>query len=114
MTEQNPSPPFRWERSPNYRTFFCNYFKFRFNVGDASVTFSQFDEDPGSPTQNVIQEQINITMSWAQLKQLGEYIGVAVQEMEREIGPIANIGLPEEELQKQASAIIKGFMIRKQ
>ena len=114
MTEQGQPHAFRWERSPNYRTFFSNFFKFRFSAGDASVTFSQFDEDPGSPTQNIIQEQVNITLSWVQLKQLGRYIEVAVQEMEGKVGPIANIGLTKEELRDQAIGIINDFQIQKQ
>lgn len=113
MTDQEVSPPFRWERSPNYRTFYASFFKFRFAVGDGSITFSQYSEDPGSPTQNVIQEQVNVVMSWPGLKQLGEYISVAVQEMEREVGPIASLGISKEELRQQAIAIIKEFAIRK-
>ncbi|MBH0180507.1 MAG: hypothetical protein HP490_02195 [Nitrospira sp.] len=114
MSEQNIEPLARWERSPNFRAFFCNYFKFRFNVGDVSITFSQYDEDPGSPTQNIIREQMNITMSWAHLKQFGTFIDVAVKEMEREVGPIPNIVISEKELQEQAHSIIKGFVLRKQ
>jgi hypothetical protein len=113
MTEPNASQLPRWERSPNFRTIFSSYFQFRYSVGDGNITFSQYSEDPGSPTQNIIQEEVRIIMSWPSLKLLGEYLTTAVQEMERELGPIATVGLPKEELRKQAVAIVKGFGIRK-
>ena len=113
MAEQGSSEQVRHERHPDYRRFFSNSFLFRFSAGDGNITFSELTEAPGAPLQNIIQEQANITMSWSQLKMLGEYITIAVQEMENELGPIINVGLPKEELQKQARAIIKGFAIRK-
>ena len=113
MTEPNASQPIRWERAPNFRAFFSSYFNFRYSVGDGNLTFSQFSEDPGSPTQNIVQEEVRVIMSWTSLKLLGEYITTAVQEMEREVGPIPSVGLPKEELRKQAVGIIKGFDIRK-
>ena len=113
MAEQEAAPQLRSERSSDYRRFSSNHFFLRFAPGEANVTFSQLIDVPGSTLQDVIQEQANITMSWPQLKMLGEYISATVQAMEREVGPITSIGLPVEELQKQSNQIIKGFVIRK-
>lgn len=113
MAEQEASQKLLAERSPDYRRFFSNHFFLRFAPGEANITFSQLVDIPGSTSQDVIQEQANITMSWPQLKMLGEYISWTVQAMEHEVGPIASVGLPMEELQKQSTEIIKGFTIRK-
>ena len=113
MAEQEAVPQLRTERSPDYRRLFSNHFFLRFAPGDANITFSQLIDVPGSTSQDVIQEQVNITMSWTQLKMLGEYISSTVQAMEREVGPITSMGLSIEELQKQSNDIIKGFVIRK-
>jgi hypothetical protein len=115
MTEPaEPKILIEWERSPDYRRVFSNYFLLRFAPGDANITFSQTIDHPGSSLQNVFYEHINITMSWPHLKLLGEYVTMAVQEMERAVGPIVSVGITKEELQKQAVAIIKEFAIRKQ
>lgn len=101
-------------RVPDYRRVFSNHFFIRFAPGDTSITFSQLiDEPPGASLQNVIQEHVNIIMSWTQLKMLGEYISATVQEMEREVGPITTIGPSIEQLEEQSREIIKGFAIRK-
>ena len=113
MTDKDLPPQFQWERSPDYRSFYSNNFMFRFSAGDGSITFSRFTETPGAQNQNVVLEQVNIHMSWATLKMLGEYVMTAVQEIEREVGPIVYIGLPKEELRKQTGSIIKSFVIQK-
>ena len=106
MSEQS-----HWERSPNYQAFFSNAFRLRFTVGDANITFAQFMETPGADQQNNILEHMNVTMSWPQLKMLAEYMNVAVQEMEREVGPIPRLAIPREELRENALAIIRAFTI---
>ncbi len=113
MAEQEVSQQFSWERASDYRRIFSNHLNFRFAPGEGNITFSQLTETPGSPIQNQILEHINITMSWPQLKLLGEYIAVVIQEMEPEVGPIVSVGIPKEELRKQALAIIKKFHIVK-
>lgn len=113
MTEQEVPQTNPTERAADYRRFFSNHFFLRFAPGDANITFSQLIDSPGSTAQDVIQQQANITMSWIQLKMLGEYISVAVQAMEQEVGPIISIGPSTDELQKQSSEIVKGFAIRK-
>lgn len=113
MAEQEASQQYSWERPSDYRRVFSNHFNFRFAPGEGNITFSQFTETPGSPLQNQILEHINITMSWPQLQLLGEYLAVVIQEMEREFGPIVSLGIPKEELRKQALAVIKEFRILK-
>lgn len=113
MAEQQTSQQPQWERSPDFRTIFSNHFNFRFAPGDGNITFSQLVDAPGSAMQNIVMEQINITMSWPQIKNLVRHLNAVVQEMEEEYGPITTIGLTDEELRQQASYIISGFTGRK-
>ena len=114
MAEQEAAPEVQSDRSPDYRRFFSNHFYLRFAPGDANITFAQLIGLPGFSPQNIIHEQANITLSWPQLKLLGEYISATVRVMEREVGPIPSVGLTMEELEKQSTEIVKGFAIRKQ
>jgi hypothetical protein len=52
-------------------------------------------------------------MAWPQLKQFAAYIVIAIEEMERQLGPIPRTGLTDIELQDQARSIIKDFMVHK-
>ncbi len=114
MTESEaPQNLLQWERSPEYRRIFSNHFNFRFAPGDGNITFSQTTEPPGASPQNVILEHINITMSWPHLKMLGEYLSMAVEAVEQEVGPIVSIGISREELRKQAAAIVSDFVMQK-
>ena len=113
MDEHDAAPQSRTDRAPEFRRIFSNHFFIRFAPGDTNITFSQLIDVSGSSEQNVIQEQVNIVLSWTQLKMLGEYVSSAVQAMERDGGPIITTGLSVEELQKQSTEIVKGFTIRK-
>ena len=113
MGEQESGQNLVTERIPDYRRIFSNHFFIRFAPGDTSITFSQLIDTPGSSVQNIIQEHVNITMSWTQLKMLGEYISATVQEMERDVGPITTIGPSVEQIEKQSREIIKGFAVRR-
>ena len=113
MPEQEKSQNMSWERAEDYRLIYSNNFLFRFSVSDGSITFSQFTESPGSIVQNKVLERATVSMSLPQIKLLAEYMTVSIQELERELGPIATVGLSTEELRKQAKEIISGLGIRK-
>lgn len=102
-----------FERHPDFRRFFSNHFYLRFGPGDANITFSQQINIHSAGPQNTIQDLTNITMSWTQLKMLGEFISSTVQAMEREVGPIVSIGPSLDALQRQSTEIVKSFAIRK-
>ena len=99
----------QWQRSPDYRSLFSNHFRFRFGPEDGNITFSEFTDTPGSDAMIILQEHIRINMSLGQIKMLGEYINVSVQEIESQIGPIRYTGPTKDNLQKMAAAIVKNF-----
>jgi len=101
------------ERSPEYRTIFSNHFRFRFSPSDGRITFSEFMDSPCSELINVMREHIAVSMTWPQIKMLSEFLTAAVEEVEKQVGPIVSLGPTADELRKQSGEIIKAFSVRK-
>jgi hypothetical protein len=78
-----------YTRSADYKEVFVNLFKGRIGNGEAAILFSKITHTPSlAATPNVVEEQVEITMTWVQLKILSIYIGDIVQGIEDELGVI--------------------------
>ena len=75
-----------WARSPAFRQIYASFSKLRFGPGDCTIVLGAYADSPGISGPVIYQEEIGITMSWAQLKALATQLTDAVRAVEKEMG----------------------------
>jgi hypothetical protein len=76
-------------RSAEYRSIYSDIFRARIGSGDATLIFSRLTHSPSiAAAGNVIEEQVEVVMSWPHLKMLEHTLRNLVDAIEQEIGEI--------------------------
>jgi hypothetical protein len=76
-------------RAADYKTIYSNVFRTRVGNGDITIVFSRATHVPSLAVQgNIIEEQVEIVMSWQQLKMLQEGLRAPVDGIDKEVGEI--------------------------
>lgn len=76
-------------RSSEYKVVFSNAFRTRVGTGDITLIFSRVTHTPSvAIAGTIIEEQVEIAMSWPQLKQLAMALTSIVNAIEQEVEEI--------------------------
>ncbi len=76
-------------RSPEYKVVYSNVFRTRVGGGDITLIFSRITHVPSiAVAGDVVEEQIEVVMSWQQLKQFEMALKSVVDAIEQEVGEI--------------------------
>jgi hypothetical protein len=76
-------------RSPDYKTIYSNLFRTRIGNGDITLVCSRITHAPSlKAAANIVEEQVEVVMSWPQLKMLEQMLRSLVDTLEQEIGEI--------------------------
>jgi hypothetical protein len=76
-------------RSADYRTIYSNVFRTRVGNGDVTVIFSRLTHNPSiTAAGDVIEEQVEIVMTWSQLKMFAQALRTLVDVIDQEVGEI--------------------------
>jgi hypothetical protein len=76
-------------RSPEYKTLYSNIFRPRVGAGDITIIFSKLTHSPSlMAVADVVEEQVEVVMSWPQLKMFTETLSTLVEAIDEEIGEI--------------------------
>lgn len=79
-----------FRRSPDYRTIFSDLHRFRLGNGTVNIVFSKTAHVPGiqmNPT--VFEEEVEIVVSWMQLKMITMNLAMTIHAIEQELGEIS-------------------------
>jgi hypothetical protein len=89
MSDNQP-PQISITRSPDYRRIYLDFIRSRIGNGDITVVICKTTHDPNAlvPNVNGVYEEIEVTMSWTQLKLVHAIFGNFVEAIEHETGPI--------------------------
>jgi hypothetical protein len=96
-------------RSPLFRAFFSDFMRNRIGPGTFTVIFGAVVDDPGAPFANILQEEAQVTMSWAQLKTITTFFSEIVEIIESETGQIALPAQITEETQTRKESVRRNF-----
>ena len=76
-------------RSADYKTIYSNAFRSRVGNGDVTVIFSRLAHNASiTAAGDVIEEQVEIVMSWSQLKMFAQALHTLVDAIDQEVGEI--------------------------
>jgi hypothetical protein len=76
-------------RSPAYRTIFSNVFRTRLGAGEVTLIFSRLAHRPSiAAAVDSIEEEVEIVMSWPQLKMFIKTLQGVVEAIDSEVGEI--------------------------
>jgi hypothetical protein len=76
-------------RSADYRTIYSNVFRTRVGNGDVTVIFSRLTHNPSiTAAGDVIEEQVEIVVTWSQLKMFAQALRTLVDVIDQEVGEI--------------------------
>src|SRR5690349_3187403 len=76
-------------RSPEYRAIFSDIVRTRVGNGECAIIFSKATHVPGvNIATSVIEEQIEVIVTWAELKALSLTMASLVEGIEAEMGPL--------------------------
>jgi hypothetical protein len=78
-----------WGRSALYRVIYCHLFRTRLSPGDITLTVGTVTDQRPGETNLMIEDQIAIVLSWAEMKMLAQHLSVLVATIEQDIGPIS-------------------------
>jgi hypothetical protein len=78
----------KWARSPAFRSIFSNFFQYRLGYGEIAVMLGTITSDSTPAGTAVLEQEAEIFMTWAQLKNLTLTMQLVIQTIESEIGPI--------------------------
>jgi hypothetical protein len=80
---------FTFTRAPEYRTIISDFHRARVGNGTANIIFSQVSHAPSAQILgNIIEEKVELVLSWTQLKMVSMNLASIVKAIETEIGPI--------------------------
>jgi hypothetical protein len=76
-------------RSADYKTIYSSVVRTRIGNGDVSIVFSKTTHAPSAAfNANIIEEQVEVVMSWVQAKMFKEVLVSLLQAVDEEIGEI--------------------------
>jgi len=76
-------------RAPDYKVCFSDFHRSRVGNGTYTIVFSKVAHAPSSQMlANIIEEHVEIIMSWTQLKMVAENMVSAISAIEAEVGTI--------------------------
>lgn len=76
-------------RSADYKTIYSNVFRSRVGNGDVTIIFSRLAHNASiTAAGDVIEEQVEIVMSWSQLKMFAQALHTLVDAIDQEVGEI--------------------------
>ncbi len=80
----------RFTRAPDYKVCFSDFHRSRVGNGTFTIVFSRIEAHTPSPQMpaNVVEEHVEIIMSWTQLKLVTENLVSAIAAIEAEVGAI--------------------------
>ena len=85
--EEDGVPSFT--RADDYKRLYSDIFRTRIGNGDLTLIFSKTTHDPGIDVSgNIIEEQVEVTLTWTHMKVLASLLSSLTQAVETEIGPI--------------------------
>jgi hypothetical protein len=106
---------FQWFPSSTYRVIHSNFFRYRLNAGEMTLHFdSVTDLGPSVLTASLIGE-ISVAMSWPQIKALMRTLQLALEVIERDIGPIITPDIPEKAIdaeKERVAKLLRGLYLR--
>jgi hypothetical protein len=83
-----------FRRAGDYKNIYSDLFKAIIGNGQLTIIFSRATHEPSATAEtNIIEEQLEIVMSWPQMKMLAMHLISLVQAVEKEVGsiPIPNV-----------------------
>jgi len=77
-------------RSADYRTIFSNITRTRIGNGEVTLIFSRVAHAPNNPAAvgSVIEDQVEIVLTWIQLKIFNDQLTAVVMAIDEEVGEI--------------------------
>jgi hypothetical protein len=76
-------------RAADYKTIYSNLFGTRIGGDDITIIFSRLTHSPSIlANANILEEQVEIVMSWSQLKMFEQTLRTLVDAIDQEIGEI--------------------------
>jgi len=76
-------------RAPDFKVCFSDFHQIRAGNGVLTVVFSKTTHAPAGPMiANIIEEHVEVVMSWTQLKMVAQNLSASVSAIEAELGPI--------------------------
>src|SRR5437763_11458240 len=79
----------RVTRSPEYRVVYADLYRPRLGNGDVTFVFSRTTHEPKvSIEANIVEEQVEVVVSWAVAKLLAIHLGTLMAAIEDDLGEI--------------------------
>jgi Protein of unknown function (DUF3467) len=76
-------------RSAEYKVVYSNIFRTRVGPGEITIVFSRATHAPGIGVgANIVEEQVEVVLSWPQLKMFELALRSVVDAIEQEVGEI--------------------------
>jgi hypothetical protein len=76
-------------RSADYKETYSNAFRTRIGNGDIAIIFSRLTHSPSiEAAANILEEQVEIIMTWSQLKMFEKTLRILVDALDQEVGEI--------------------------
>jgi hypothetical protein len=76
-------------RSADYKQIYSNAFRTRIGNGDITIIFSRLTHSPSlAAATDILEEQVEITMTWSQLKMFETTLRILVDALDQEVGEI--------------------------
>jgi hypothetical protein len=76
-------------RSDKYRTVFSNAYRVRVGIGEITLIFNRITHTPSMAAEpNVVEEQVEIVMTWQSIKMLQLHLSSLISGIEQEVGEI--------------------------
>ena len=110
-TSEGTQRPIKTRRSPEFRRIYSNSFRYRITASELTLTFQYVTDDPETSSPDFIDE-VELTMSHSQAKNLLLYLEKLVSAFEKEFGVIKNTGGPSDEAVTEMITRIKNVGFR--
>lgn len=82
-------PPLSFTRSDEYKRIFADFFRTRLGTGEITTIVSKVTHGPNMNVEgNIIEEQIELVMTWSSVKMLQLHLMSLVSAIEEEVGYI--------------------------
>ena len=76
-------------RSADYKVVYSNVYRTRIGAGELTLLFGRFAHAPNIRAEvNVLEEEVEVIMTWSQLKMLAQTLSSAIDALEQEIGEV--------------------------
>jgi|SRR3954467_11273155 hypothetical protein len=86
-------PETKWRRLPGSANVYSNWIYMNYSVTDVRIRFgllipSDYETPLAGQPESIAEEQVSVTMSWPQVKNLSQMLKLAVEAYENSNGPI--------------------------